>query len=67
VKRTLREGGCVEIYNARYEPADPQSAARLQLHNAKEIIIACDPMNLGEAIAFDLDGASSDSCTRRSG
>jgi DNA transposition AAA+ family ATPase len=33
-KRTLREGGCVEIYNARYEPADPQSGARLQLHNA---------------------------------
>jgi putative transposase len=56
VKRTLREGGCVEIYNARYEPADPQSSARLQLHNAKEIIIACDPMNLGEAIAFDLAG-----------
>jgi putative transposase len=55
-KRVLREGGCVMIRKERYEPADAPSAAQLQLHNAKEIIIACDPMNLGEAIALDLDG-----------
>jgi hypothetical protein len=55
-KRVLREGGCVQICNSRYEPAMDPSAAALQLHNEKEVLIACDPYNLGDALALDLDG-----------
>jgi hypothetical protein len=55
-RRRVREGGCVEIYNQRYEPADPSSSARLYELIEREILIACDPTSLGEAIAMDLDG-----------
>lgn len=55
-KRRVREGGTIEIYGHRYEPADGDSLARLFNHIERDILIACDPNNLGEAIALDLDG-----------
>lgn len=55
-RRTVREGGTVEINNARYEPADADSFAALANEIKREILIACDPLNVGEAIALDLTG-----------
>jgi len=55
-KRTLMEGGCVQLFSQRYEPADGPSAAALNLHHQREVLVACDPLNVGHALAFDLDG-----------
>ena len=55
-RRKVSEGGCVQLYNERYEPADPESFAKLFLEIERDIIVACDPANLGDAIALDLDG-----------
>jgi hypothetical protein len=52
-QRVVREGGCVELYNTRYEPADQASAAELMLRVTSSIFVACDPLNLGDAVAFD--------------
>jgi transposase InsO family protein len=52
-ERTVREGGCIELFNTRYEPADGESAAGMMLRVTSKVRIACDPLNLGEAIAFD--------------
>jgi hypothetical protein len=52
-ERTVREGGCIDLYNTRYEPADGESAAGMMLRVTAKVRIACDPLNLGEAIAFD--------------
>src|SRR5260370_657453 len=54
--RVVQEGGCVEIFNARYQPADAESSAALMLSVTTKIKVACDPLNLGEAIAFDTRG-----------
>lgn len=58
IRRKVMEGGCVRLNNSRYEPADPASGAALfQLSDSDtEIIVACDPNNIGEAIATNLDG-----------
>lgn len=55
-RRTVSEGGCVQIFNQRYEPADAESAARMYELIESEIHVACDPLNLGEAIALDSSG-----------
>jgi putative transposase len=55
-KRKVCEGGCVRLFNTRYEPADPESAAALTLSIRREVMVACDPLNVGEAVAFALDG-----------
>ncbi|MGH9579635.1 MAG: hypothetical protein ACRD2R_01470 [Terriglobales bacterium] len=55
-KRKVREGGSVELYSELYEPADEASAAALFLEIEREILVACDPTNLGEALALSLDG-----------
>jgi hypothetical protein len=61
-QRTLREGGSIELYNTRYEPADGESRAQLMLRIAgvndppTKVRVACDPLNLGEAIVFDEAG-----------
>jgi putative transposase len=55
-RRKVSEGGCVQLYGERYEPADAESLARLFLEIERDVIVACDPTNLGEAIALDLDG-----------
>ncbi len=55
-KRRVSEGGCVQIYNARYEPADNDSRVRLFMEIERDILVACDPANLGEALALDQDG-----------
>jgi putative transposase len=54
-KRTVREGGTVQLFNARYEPADTDSCAAMMLNVQREVIVACDPLNVGEAIALTLD------------
>jgi transposase InsO family protein len=55
-RRKVSEGGCVQLYGERYEPADGESLAKLFLEIERDVIVACDPANLGEAIALDLDG-----------
>lgn len=54
-RRIVREGGTVQLFNARYEPADAEAAAALTLNIQREILVACDPLNVGEAIALTLD------------
>lgn len=53
VKRRVTEGGCVTIDKARYEPADPQAVAGLFMQIGRDVLIARDPYNLGEAVAID--------------
>jgi hypothetical protein len=55
-KRIVREGGCIDLYNTRYEPADGESSAGMMLRVTSEVRIACDPLNVGDAIAFDDTG-----------
>ena len=55
-RRKVSEGGCVQLYGERYEPADGESLATLFLEIERDVMVACDPANLGEAIALDLDG-----------
>ncbi|HKW74855.1 MAG TPA: hypothetical protein VJN64_04960 [Terriglobales bacterium] len=55
-KRVVSEGGCVQLFNARYQPADADSAAALMLEIKREVLVACDPLNVGEAIALSQDG-----------
>jgi hypothetical protein len=55
-RRRVGEGGCVKIYNQRYEPDGPESKANLYLQIERDVLIACDPANLGEAIAMNIDG-----------
>lgn len=54
-RRRVSEGGCVTIDGHRYEPADPDSGGRLYIEIEKDILIARDPNDLGEALALDLD------------
>ena len=46
----------MQLYGERYEPADGESLAKLFLEIERDVLVACDPANLGEAIALDLDG-----------
>ncbi|MDP9263463.1 MAG: DDE-type integrase/transposase/recombinase [Acidobacteriota bacterium] len=55
-RRKVMEGGCVQLYGQRYEPANAESFGKLFLQIEREIVVACDPANLGEAIALDFDG-----------
>ncbi|HLJ89549.1 MAG TPA: helix-turn-helix domain-containing protein [Candidatus Angelobacter sp.] len=58
-RRTVGEGGCVRLFNAIYEPADADSRAAMifQIETGSgEVLIACDPLNVGKAIAYDLHG-----------
>jgi hypothetical protein len=55
-QRTIREGGCIDLYNTSYEPADGDSTAAMMLRVTTKVRIACDPLNMGEAIAFDESG-----------
>src|SRR5579871_264859 len=55
--RTVGEGGSVRLFNAQYEPADAASRAALIFKIEREqVLIACDPLNVGKAIAYDLHG-----------
>jgi putative transposase len=55
-RRRVREGGCIFIHNHRYEPSDAASNAAMFHEIEHDVIVACDPANMGEAIACDLDG-----------
>lgn len=55
-KRRVRNGGCIFINSHRYEPVDPASQAAMLLEIEHDVIVACDPANMGEAVACDLDG-----------
>jgi putative transposase len=56
IERKLVEGGCVEINNTRYEPADPWSRDNLFHHLREQVLVCCDPASIGEAIITNLDG-----------
>jgi putative transposase len=51
---SLREGGSLVINKQRYEPADSESFARLNLlpANERRVLVACDPLNIGEALIY---------------
>src|SRR5262249_16294375 len=55
-RRTVRDGGTVHLFNTPYEPVDADSCAALTLRIQREVLIACDPLSVGEAIALTLDG-----------
>jgi hypothetical protein len=55
-RRRVKEGGCVQIYNQRFEPVDDLSRGALYEQIERDILVACDPTDLREAIAMDLDG-----------
>jgi hypothetical protein len=55
-KRMVREGGTIELNNARYEPANAETFAAMACQIKREILVACDPLNVGEAIALSIDG-----------
>jgi transposase InsO family protein len=55
VKRDVKEGGKVRLFNTFYEPADAATYGELQPIVTQQIQVACDPMNVGEAIALTLD------------
>lgn len=55
-KRVVREGGCVELNRQRYEPADAASSAALFQQIERDVMVACDPHNIAEAIVTDLNG-----------
>jgi putative transposase len=55
-QRLLSEGGCVRLHNARYEPADEASFGALFLRVGEDVLVACDPYNLGEAVALTSGG-----------
>ncbi len=52
----MAEGGCIELLNERYAPANSESAALLALSIGRTVIVRFDPLNLGQALAFDEDG-----------
>lgn len=51
--RIVRQGGCVELNNLRYEPRDDASFSALLSKWKQEVTIARDPYDLGIAVAFD--------------
>jgi hypothetical protein len=54
--RVVKQGGCVELNNLRYEPTDESFGALSAKWNPvkpEEVMIARDPWDLGTAIAFD--------------
>jgi len=55
-KRHVREGGCVQIYKRRFEPADDISRGALYAQIERDILVASDPLDMRQAIAMDLDG-----------
>lgn len=55
-RRKVSEGGCIQLYGARYEPADESSSSHLFMEIGRDVQVCSDPSNVGEAIALDLDG-----------
>src|SRR5579884_88591 len=59
-KRTVGEGGTVQLFNQQYRPADPESYAamlcELRRDTKRELMIACDPLNVGYAVALSPTG-----------
>jgi hypothetical protein len=51
-KRTILQGGCVELNTIRYEPRDASFGA-LSAKWKEQVIVARDPYDLSTAIAFD--------------
>jgi putative transposase len=54
-KRVVKQGGCVELNNMRYEPSDDESFAALSAKWKRDVLIARDAWNLGVAAAFDIE------------
>jgi transposase InsO family protein len=55
-QRKILRGGCVELYSERYEPMDQSSAAALHLAIGQDVLVRCDPSDLGQAVAYDMEG-----------
>jgi hypothetical protein len=51
-KRTVLQGGCVELDRMRYEPTDA-GLFPLDVRQGRQILVLRDPYNLGEAVALD--------------
>ncbi len=55
-QRKVAEGGCVQLYNRRFEPADDATRVALYERLGREVLVASDPADLRQALALDLDG-----------
>jgi len=51
--RKVFRGGCVRMYSSEYEPADAASLGRLSAWQEREVLVAADPYQLGDAVAID--------------
>ena len=51
--RKVFNGGCIKLYNSEFEPATPEDAAVLRVWDKKDVLVACDPHALGDAVAYD--------------
>jgi transposase InsO family protein len=55
-RQSRRVNNCkIELNRTSYIPADEQTYAKLYLANGTDIVVACDPNSMGEALAFDQD------------
>ncbi|HWQ97254.1 MAG TPA: DDE-type integrase/transposase/recombinase [Clostridia bacterium] len=54
--RQVLEGGTVQMFNERYEPADIESSAALFSLIGRSVLVACDPYDIGDAIVLDHAG-----------
>jgi transposase InsO family protein len=54
-ERVVGRGGCVQMYGAQYEPADPASQGALIVWTSRRVMVAADPHNIGDAVAIDPD------------
>jgi hypothetical protein len=52
-ERVVSEGGCVEMFSARFEPADAQSGANLFQWIGQRAVVAFDPANITEMIVLN--------------
>lgn len=55
-KRLVGEGGTVQLFSQQYRPADPESYAAMLCEIKRELMIACDPLNVGQAVALSATG-----------
>jgi hypothetical protein len=53
-KRCSVRGSKIQLHKCWYEGVDAMSQARLRLSDGREVMVACDPDNLGLALAFDM-------------
>ncbi len=52
-RRQVFNSGCVRMYKAQFEPADAESLAVLRCWDDQEVLVAADPHNVGDAVAYN--------------